>query len=161
MRVLGIDPGYGRTGWSVVEGNRAKQTLVACGCFETTVNSEHAGRLQLIYTKMQELVAEFSPDEAAVEDLFFATNAKTAIRVGEARGVIVVALAQKGLIAHNYTPLQVKRAVTGYGAADKKQIQQMVKTILKLTEVPKPDDAADAIAVALTHFFTNAQLLRK
>jgi crossover junction endodeoxyribonuclease RuvC len=157
-RVLGIDPGTGRTGWAVVEGNNARQALIACGCFETTTNSKQAHRLEKIYEKIQELVVEYAVVEAAVEDLFFATNAKTAIRVGEARGVVVVAITQKKVPVYDYTPLQVKSTVTGYGNADKKQVQMMVKSILKLESVPKPDDAADAVAVALTHLFTNKAL---
>lgn len=158
-RVLGIDPGTGRTGWAVVEGNNARQTLVACGCFETESNSAAPGRLLKILDFVTGLVDEFGIGEAAVEDLFFAKNAKTAIRVGEARGVVVVALTQKKVPVFDYTPLQVKATVTGYGNADKKQVQTMVKSILKLESVPKPDDAADAVAVALTHLFTNKQLV--
>lgn len=157
-RVLGIDPGTGRTGWAVVEGNRARQELVASGCFETKPKMKQSKRLKLIFEKVQELVQEFEVGEAAVEELYFFKNAKTVIRVGEARGATIAALEQKGVVVYDYTPLQVKQTVSGYGRADKKQVQQMVKRILRLEEVPKPDDAADAVAVALTHFFTNKNL---
>lgn len=158
MKILGIDPGYGRVGWAVVEGNRSVQQLVEYGCFETKAGLESSLRLQLIYDEMQRLVAEFSPDEAVVEELFFFKNQKTVMQVGQARGVIVVSLVRAQVPVYEYTPLQVKQSVTGYGRAEKQQVQMMVKSILKLKVVPQPDDAADAVAVALTHFFTHRNL---
>lgn len=158
MKVLGIDPGYGRVGWAVVEGNRSVQKLEEYGCFETKVGLESSRRLQLIYDEMQRLVAEFGPDEAVVEELFFFKNQKTVMQVGQARGVIVLSLVQAQVPVFEYTPLQVKQSVTGYGRAEKQQVQMMVKSILKLKTIPRPDDAADAVAVALTHFFTNRTL---
>jgi crossover junction endodeoxyribonuclease RuvC len=151
MRILGIDPGTGRVGWAVMELDKGKERLIECGCFETKANSALTGRLVLVYDFILELIEKFKPDEAAVEDLFFATNAKTAISVGMSRGVIVLALTQKGVPSFDYAPLKVKMAVVGYGKADKKQVQFMVKQILKLPEIPQPDDAADAVALALTH----------
>lgn len=151
MRIMGIDPGTGRVGWAIIEVDKGKETLIECGCFETEVNSALPGRLEKIYDFLAELIHRLKPDEMAVEDLFFATNAKTAISVGMSRGVIVLSAQKKSLPVFDYAPLKIKMAVTGYGKADKKQIQFMVKQILRLSEVPKPDDAADAVAVALTH----------
>ncbi len=151
MKILGIDPGTGRVGWAVLEVANGKESLLECGCFETEVNSVLQVRLAKVFDFVEELIDIHKPDEVAVEDLFFATNAKTAISVAMSRGVIVLAVQRKGLLVSDYAPLKIKMAVTGYGKADKKQVQFMVKQILKLTEVPKPDDAADAVAVALTH----------
>jgi len=158
MRVLGIDPGYGRFGWAIVEGNRAKQALVACGCEETASNAATPQRYLIILERLEDLIKEYQPEVAAVESLFYFKNAKTVIKVSESRGVVVVGLARAGITISDYTPLQVKQAVTGYGRAEKTQVQAMIKAILKLKVVPKPDDAADAVAVALTHLFTNIQL---
>lgn len=158
MKVLGIDPGYGRFGWSILDGNRARQTLVACGCEETPSTAGQAQRYLQIQARLAKIIEEYKPEEAAVESLFYFKNAKTVIKVSESRGVVVVKLAQEGIRAYDYTPLQIKQAVTGYGRAEKGQVQTMVKAILKLKEVPKPDDAADAVAAALTHLFTNTQL---
>lgn len=158
MRILGIDPGTGRTGWGVLDKNGGKERMVAYGCFETKANSELVERLELIYKRIGELIDEYKPDEIAVEDLFFATNAKTAMSVGQARGVVLLAGRHKKLPIYSYTPLQVKSAVTGYGKADKKQVELMVVRILGLKETPKPDDAADALAVALTHGSVNSRL---
>jgi crossover junction endodeoxyribonuclease RuvC len=158
MKVLGIDPGYGRFGWAVVKGNRAKQSLVACGCEETPSGEAAPERYLTVFVRLEKLIAEYQPDEAAVESLFYFKNAKTVIKVSESRGVVVVGLARANIKVYDYTPLQVKQTVTGYGRAEKFQIQMMVKTILKLKEVPKPDDAADAVAVALTHLFTDNRL---
>lgn len=155
-RVMGIDPGTGRMGWAVVEGNRARQTLIACGCVETPPNSKQSLRLMQIDEELAALIAEHKPNSSAVEALFFFKNAKTVISVAEARGVIVVGLQRAGLPVADYTPLQVKQSVTGYGRADKKQVETMVKNILKLKDQPKQlDDAMDAVAVALTHLFMN------
>lgn len=154
MKVLGIDPGTGRMGWGIVVKEKGVEALVECGCFETTPKSPLPQRLKSIYEFLTELIKIHNPDEFAAENLFFSTNAKTAFDVGAARGVILLAAQVSGLPIFQYTPLQVKSALTGYGAADKKQIQFMVTRILHLKETPKPDDAADAVAVALTHLFT-------
>jgi crossover junction endodeoxyribonuclease RuvC len=158
MRVLGVDPGYGRFGWAILEGNRSHQTLTACGCEETAAGLEAPERYLKVQVKLEQLIAEYQPEAAAVESLFFFKNAKTVIKVSESRGVVVVTLAQAGIKTYDYTPLQVKQAVTGYGRAEKEQVQKMVKAILKLKAVPKPDDAADAGAVGLTYLFTNHDL---
>lgn len=153
MKVLGIDPGVGRVGWGIVTHEKGIDSLVEFGCFETTVNSQLPERLQKIYCFLQKLIKKYKPDSLAVESLFFATNAKTAFDVGAARGVILLAGEEAKLPIFQYTPLQVKSSLTGYGKAEKKQIQFMVTKILHLKDIPKPDDAADAVAIALTHIF--------
>lgn len=129
-----------------------------CGCIETSKNTDSQDRLVAIYKQVCALIKKYQTDVLVIEELFFTTNAKTAFKVGEARGVIVLAGAIKMLPVFSYTPLQIKIAVTGYGNADKGQVGRMIKTILKLREIPKLDDTADAIAVALTHAFTNKNL---
>jgi len=153
MKVLGIDPGTGRVGWGIVTHERGVDSLVECGCFETKVNSQLPERLLKIHTFLQKLIKEHQPDILTVESLFFATNAKTAFDVGAAKGVILLAGEESNLPIFQYTPLQVKSSLTGYGKAEKNQIQFMVTKILHLKETPKPDDAADAVAIALTHIF--------
>lgn len=155
MVVLGIDPGFARMGWGIIQKQTANQIkLIKYGCIETKASTPTAQRLQQIFAHTIKIAQKYKPHSAAIEDLFFNTNAKTAIKVGEARGAILIALIKQKLPLHHYTPLQVKNAITGYGRADKTQIQKMVKTLLKLDHIPKPDDAADALAVALTHCFT-------
>ncbi len=153
MKVLGIDPGTGRLGWAIGEKQKGKESMVECGCFETKANSDQADRLLKIFNFLNQLIIKHKPDAAAVENLFFANNAKTVMSVSEARGVVLLACKQAGMDVNSYTPLQIKSALTGYGKADKKQVQYMVVQILKLDKVPQPDDAADAVAAALTHFF--------
>lgn len=158
MKVLGIDPGTGRLGWAIVSHEKAGDGLIECGCFETKINSDLPIRLEKIYDFLHELILKHNPDALAVESLFFATNVKTAFDVGAARGVILLCGQQCHLPIEQYTPLQVKSSLTGYGAADKKQIQFMITKILHLKETPKPDDAADAVAIALTHIFRFREL---
>lgn len=153
MKVIGIDPGTGRLGWAVINHERGGDSLVDCGCFETKVRSELPDRLEKIFLFLNELINKHRPDSFAVESLFFATNAKTAFDVGAARGVILLSAQQAHLPIFQYTPLQVKSSLTGYGKAEKNQVQYMVTKILHLKETPKPDDAADAVAIALTHLF--------
>lgn len=153
MRVLGIDPGFGRMGWAIVEGSRSRQELVECGCLETSPQDSLNVRLEEIYDQMVDLIERFRPEAVAVEDLFFFKNQKTVMAVGQARGVILLAIVKKKVECFNYTPLQIKNTVAGYGRATKQQMQLMVKSQLRLKSVPKPDDAADACAAALTHFF--------
>lgn len=153
MKVLGIDPGTGRVGWGIVTHEKGTDTMDDCGCFETKVKSELPDRLEKIHVFLQELIKLHKPDILAVESLFFATNVSTAFDVGAARGVILLAGQEAKIPIFQYTPLQVKSSLTGYGKADKKQIQYMVTKILHLKETPKPDDAADAVAIALTHTF--------
>ena len=154
MRVLGIDPGIARTGWGVITVQNSKFIVQNYGCIETSSKDDVRDRLKKIYSEVLKLIKKYSPDSIAIEELFFNTNAKTAFVVGQARGVILLACSQKNLNLAVYTPLQVKIAVTGYGRAEKVQIGKMVKTILNLKTVPKPDDIADALAVGLTHLFS-------
>ncbi len=154
MTILGIDPGIGRVGWGIIEVNGSAFIVHGFGCIETEVNSDIPGRLFAIYDEVQDIIKEYKPDVLSIEDLFFAKNAKTAFSVGQARGVILLAAEQANLKIAIYTPPQVKSAVTGYGKADKKQVGEMVKLQLHLKEVPKPDDTADALAIAITHAVT-------
>lgn len=158
MLVLGIDPGSAITGYGLVRevGNRLE--AVEYGCIRTSPTKPIELRLKIIYNEMKELVQKYRPDHFAVEELFFNKNVRTALTVGQARGVVILAGAECGLPVHEYTPLQVKQAVAGYGRAEKTQIQFMVKTLLNLPEIPKPDDVADALAVAIchTHFHRTA-----
>lgn len=151
MRILGIDPGYAIMGWCVLDmkGNMFKP--VDYGSITTDAGLEMPIRLQHLYSDLVFIIEKYKPEEAAVEELFFTTNAKTAIKVGEARGVAMLACINGGLEVSEYTPLQIKQALVGYGRADKKQVQAMVKAILNLDEVPKPDDTADAVAAAICH----------
>lgn len=149
---LGIDPGIATTGFGVVREERdGRLTALAHGVIETPKTEALPRRLHMLQRQLDELIRQWHPDEAAVEELFFATNAKTAMVVGQARGVILLTLYNAGLEASEYTPLQVKQAVSGYGQADKKQMQEMVRMLLALPKIPKPDDAADALAIAITH----------
>lgn len=154
MRILGIDPGIARTGWGIIEKNSSKLIAVKFGCFETKSTEPTPTRLKNIFSFLTQLFDEYHPDAFAIEELFFNTNAKTALIVGQARGVVILAAAMKDVPVSIYTPLQVKIAITGYGRAEKSQIGQMVKVLLKLTSIPTPDDTADALAIALTHAFT-------
>jgi len=153
MKILGIDPGTGRVGWGIVSHEKGIDTFVDCGCFETKVNSELPERLLKIHDFLQKLIKIHRPDALAVESLFFEKNAKTAIDVAAARGVILLVGQLSELPIAQYTPLQVKSALTGYGRAEKAQVEYMVGKVLHLKEKIKPDDAADAVAVALTHAF--------
>lgn len=154
MRILGIDPGIGRTGWGIITTQSSKFKVQSYGCIETAVNSALEKRLELLYEELLQVVEEYEPEALAIEELFFNTNAKTAMIVGQARGVVLLLASQKSLPVTIYTPLQVKIATTGYGRAEKAQVGQMVKTILKLPAIPKPDDTADALAIAITHAFS-------
>lgn len=154
MKILGIDPGIGRAGWAIVEAQNSKLKAQNYGCIETEVNSPVHERLQIVYESVKELFVKYEPDALAIEDLFFNTNAKTALIVGQARGVVLLAAAQNKVPIAVYTPLEVKVAVTGYGRAEKGQVGQMVKMLLKLDKLPKLDDTTDALAIALTHGFS-------
>ncbi|MBD3280893.1 crossover junction endodeoxyribonuclease RuvC [Candidatus Dojkabacteria bacterium] len=154
MRVLGIDPGTAITGWAVVENGRNVKNSVTCvdyGVIRTPAGLDMPLRLKDLYEDLVGLIEKYRPTHAAIEELYFFKNQKTVIKVGQARGVVIIAAANSGLKVFDYTPLQVKQAVTGYGRAEKKQIQEMVKLIANLKEIPKPDDAADAIAVGICH----------
>ncbi len=154
MRILGIDPGIGRCGWAVIEAEGSKLKALDYGCFETSSKKEVGERLEEIYREVSRVIKKHDAKMLAIEDLFFSNNAKTAFVVGQARGVILLAASQAGLPIHIYTPLQVKIAVTGYGRAEKAQMGKMVKTILNLKEIPRLDDTADALAIALCHAFS-------
>lgn len=151
MRILGIDPGIGRTGWGVVSVEKGVLKVEKYGCIETFQTHTVNQRLVLVYEELKQIITDLAPNAMAIEDLFFNTNVKTALVVGQARGVVLLLAEQRHLPVAVYTPLQVKMAVSGYGRADKRQIGQMVKTILKLPAIPKPDDTADALAIAVTH----------
>ncbi len=154
MVILGTDPGYARVGWAVLESQKSNIKCQNYGCIETSKNTDSSERLAYVYKQVCSLIKKYKPDALAVEELFFTNNAKTAFKVGEARGVIILAGAIQKISVVSYTPLQVKIAVTGYGNADKGQVGRMIKAILKLKEMPKLDDTVDAIEVGLTHAFT-------
>jgi crossover junction endodeoxyribonuclease RuvC len=151
MRVLGIDPGTATTGYAIVEETKGRLKLITIGVITTPAKTPLPSRLQQIYRELEEIVSEHQPDASAVEELFFSRNARTAMSVGHARGVTLLALADADLDIAEYTPMQIKQAVTGYGNADKHQVQEMVRMLLNLDAVPRPDDAADAAAVAICY----------
>ncbi|MEG0391618.1 MAG: crossover junction endodeoxyribonuclease RuvC [Anaerovoracaceae bacterium] len=151
MRILGIDPGYAILGWGIVEMKGNHFNVISYGAITTQAKTPMPDRLKTVYNSLMEIIGEYEPETAAIEELFFNTNTKTAIMVGQARGVAMLACANSGLEIDEYTPLQIKQALTGYGRADKKQVQTMIKSILGLREVPKPDDTADALAAAVCH----------
>ena len=155
MRILGIDPGTGILGFGVIEADNAKAQLVDAGVIRTPAKEDDAVRLQTIFEEITDIIAQSKPTVMSVEKLYFAKNVTTAMTVAQARGVVLLAGQQAGLEIHEYTPLQIKQALTGYGRAEKKQIQEMVRVILQLKEVPKPDDCADALAAAITHSMTS------
>lgn len=151
VKILGLDPGTAITGWGVIVEKRKEPHLKAFGCIETSKHKSDVERLQEIASDLEEVIDKYKPDEVAIEDLFFFKNLKTAMKVSQARGVLLLISAQNKVSVAEYTPLQIKQALTGYGRADKKQVQIMVKNVLKLKAVPKPDDAADALAAAICH----------
>jgi crossover junction endodeoxyribonuclease RuvC len=151
MRVLGIDVGFAICGWSIVDKVDGKIKLVDFGVIESDKSLDIPERLEIIYTGVRDIIKLFKPTDIAVEDIFFSNNAKTVINVSQVRGVILLGAYQDNLKIYKYTPPQVKMAVTGYGRAEKKQIQEMVQRIFKLSQIPKPDDAADAVAIAYCH----------
>ena len=151
MRILGIDPGYGITGFGVIEADRGSTALVNCGAITTPPNTEFSWRLEVIYNDMVQLLQVAQPDAVAIEELFFGQNVTTGIGVAQSRGVILLAVRQAGLEISQYKPMQVKQAVVGYGRAEKKQVIAMVTMLLGLKAPPKPDDTADAIAIAICH----------
>ncbi len=151
MRILGIDPGYAILGYGVVDMKGNRFSVCGYGAVTTDSTMDMPDRLKHLYTEIMEIIREYEPDVVSIEELFFNTNVKTAIMVGQARGVAILACANSGVEIYEYTPLQIKQGLVGYGRAEKKQIQAMVKTILHLEEVPKPDDTADALAAAICH----------
>jgi len=151
MLVLGLDPGLASTGFGIVAGDGQTLKLITYGVIHTPPRTSTAERLVLLHRELSEVIAAHRPDVAAVEELFFGVNVRTAMLVGEARGVALLTLAEAGLRVAEYTPLQVKQAITGYGRAGKSQVQQMVAVLLGLSDIPRPDDAADALAVSICH----------
>lgn len=151
ITILGIDPGTATTGWGVIREKDGNCEVVAYGAIETSKNKKNVNRLCEIANDLETLIARYKPDEVGIEDLFFCNNVTTAIKVAQARGVMLLVCARAKLPIGEYTPLQVKQSLTGYGKADKFQVQHMVKEFLKLKKIPRPDDAADALAVAICH----------
>jgi len=151
MIILGIDPGTAIAGYGILKSDGDELTVVAYGAITTPSDWGMPRRLQHIYAELTVLIQEYQPTDAVVEKLFFSKNVRTALSVGQARGVVLLAAAQANLAIHEYTPLEIKQAVVGYGRADKNQVQQMVRMLLQLDSVPQPDDAADALAIAICH----------
>ena len=159
MRIIGIDPGYAIVGFGVLEYNRAQFQVVDYGAVTTPADIDFNSRLLEIYNDLCYILDKFRPDFLAIERLYFTSNQKTAIDVAQARGIVLLAARQRNIGIFEYTPLQVKQSVTGYGKAVKKQVQEMTTRILKLPEIPKPDDTADALAIAICHAHSyNSQL---
>ena len=154
MIILGIDPGLAIVGYGIIECNGNKFRALEYGAIVTEAETNFPDRLKIIYEEMTNIIEEFNPIDLAIEELFFNKNFKTAIKVGQARGVEVLAAVNKGLEIYEYTPLQIKQGVVGYGRAEKRQVQEMVKMLLNLKDIPKPDDVADALAVALCHGYS-------
>jgi crossover junction endodeoxyribonuclease RuvC len=152
MRILGLDPGTATTGYGIIDVVEGEPRVVTFGVIRTDPQQEMARRLQAIYEALCALLDAYRPDAAAIEEVFFGRNITTAITVGQARGVLILALANAGVPIEEYSPPKIKDAVTGYGKADKHQVQLMVRNLLHLEETPRPDDAADGLAVALTHY---------
>jgi len=153
MIILGVDPGTASPGYGVIDVANSPR-LINYGCLKTSSKTDMVQRLRSIYLQIKNIVEEFCPQEIAVEDVFFNRNVKSALFVGQARGVILLGASYQGAKIFNYTPLQVKQAITGYGQASKEQVQHMVKKTLSLSYLPTPDDASDAIAIALCHFYS-------
>jgi len=159
MRILGLDPGIATVGFGIVDSEKSRQKLVACGVITTPAHTPLTSRLDQIYTDLEELIRTYAPAVMAIEELFFNTNITTGISVAQGRGVILLCAFRCGLSIYEYTPLQVKQSVVGYGRAEKKQVMEMVRRILNLPAAPKPDDAADAVALALCHARSSTSLL--
>ena len=151
MIILGIDPGIATTGWGIIKNQDSKIKLQDYGCIKTDAKSKFPVRLDIIHKELKKIINRYKPDVVAVEELFFAKNVKTAINVGHARGVVILAAVESSVPVMEYTPLQVKQALVGYGRAEKRQMQNMLKVLLGLDKIPKPDDASDALAVAFCH----------
>lgn len=161
MKILGIDPGYAIVGFGILEAQRGQARLVRCGAINTPAGVPMPRRLVQIQEDLETLIHTFSPDVMAIEELFFNTNVTTAIGVAQARGVILMTAAKLGVEVFEYTPSQVKQAVVGYGRAEKHQVMEMTRRLLGLAAVPKPDDAADAVAIALCHARSHTSRLRR
>ena len=160
MRVFGIDPGSARTGYGCVETDGSRHRIVVCGAIRTPAAATFPEKLLEIYERLTALLGECRPEAVAVENLFYATNARSALKLGHARGVALLAAVRAGVTVAEYTPTEIKRAVVGYGRAEKPQVQQMVKLLLGLAVVPSPHDAADALAVAICHVHSSSRGVR-
>ena len=160
MRILGIDPGYAIVGFGILEADRGQAQMLRCGAINTPAGVPMPMRLLQIQEDMETLIRQFSPDVMAIEELFFNTNVTTGIGVAQARGVILATAAKLGVEIFEYTPSQVKQAVVGYGKAEKRQVMDMTRRLLNLNTIPKPDDAADAVAIALCHARSSTSLLK-
>lgn len=161
MLILGIDPGIARVGWGLIKVTGTQHQAIKYGCFETKSDQLAEIRIHQIHQFLSKLIADEQPTIIALEQLFFAANTRTAMSVSQARGAIMLTASQANIPIASYTPLQVKQAITGYGRADKNQIQIMIKSLLKLAAIPKPDDTADALAIALTHAFSYRMVNRR
>ena len=161
MRILGIDPGYATIGFGLIEGERAQYRMVTYGAITTPAGLPLSKRLYQIDRDMEELIGQLKPDVISVEELFFNTNITTGIAVAHGRGIILCTAEKSGVPLYEYTPMQVKQAVVGYGLAEKRQVMDMVKRLLKLKAVPRPDDAADALAIAICHARSATSLLSR
>ena len=159
MRILGIDPGIATVGFGVIDSEAGRQKYVTCGTINAPAHTPLSKRLDQIYTDLEELFEAFHPDVISIEELFFNTNITTGISVAHGRGVILLAAVRHNIPVYEYTPLQIKQAVTGYGRAEKHQMISMVTTLLSLKEAPKPDDAADALAAAVCHAYSSSSAL--
>lgn len=151
MIIFGVDPGLAIVGYGIIEYSGNRYRAIDYGCIKTEAKTPFTERLKIIYDELSSIIDRYDPDDLAIEELFFNKNAKTALKVGQARGVEILSAVNKGVDVYEYTPLQIKQAVAGYGRADKKQVQEMVKLLLNLQKIPSPDDVADALAVAICH----------
>ena len=161
MKILGIDPGYGITGFGLIDAQRGQYRLLGCGAITTPPNTDFPWRLEVIYNDMTQLLQTAQPEAVAIEELFFSKNITTGIAVAHARGVILCTAEKMQLPIYEYTPMQVKQAVVGYGLAEKKQVMDMTRRLLKLKAIPRPDDAADALAIAICHARSATSLLSR
>ena len=153
MVILGIDPGTAATGFGAIEESRGKITSLGCGCIKTSPNDLPEVRLNQIFNQVNKLIKEYKPSVLVIEKLFFFKNAKTLIPVSQSKGIVLLAAARKKIPVYEFTPLQVKMNIVGYGRADKKQVQKMIKVLLKLKDIPRPDDAADALGLAISYSY--------
>lgn len=159
MIILGIDPGYAIVGWGVIDYTANRFSVVDYGAVTTEAGTPFNRRLEMVYDGVEEIIKKYRPEALAIEKLFYNTNAKTVIDVAQARGVINLSAVKNGVEIFEYTPLQVKQSVVGYGRAEKKQVQEMTRVILKLEKIPKPDDTADALAMAICHAHASGSLM--
>jgi crossover junction endodeoxyribonuclease RuvC len=161
MKILGIDPGFGRLGYAVLKSDQGKIKIISCSCLETSPKLDYSKRLLLVAKKIRNLIAIHKPDLLAVEKIFFAKNQKTALQIAEVRGIIIYLAALSKIPIIEYTPLETKMALTGYGKATKEQMQKLIKNLLKIDILPKYDDASDALAVCLTALYNYSEFIHR